>query len=110
MTASDVVGDLPRRAVVERVVETRLPTRHGTFRAFGYLDRTGTEQVALVYGDVAPLGALVRVHSECLTGDVFGSTHCECGDQLAVALDRIPREGSGVIVSLPGPDGRGGRL
>jgi GTP cyclohydrolase II len=107
MTASEVVGDLPRRAVVERVVETRLPTRHGTFRAFGYLDRTGTEQVALVYGDVSPLGALTRVHSECLTGDVFGSTHCECGDQLAAALDRIVEEGSGVLVYVQGHEGRG---
>ena len=107
MTASEVVGDLPRRAVVERVVETRLPTRHGTFRAVGYLDRTGTEQVALVYGEIAPLGTLVRVHSECLTGDVFGSTHCECGDQLAAALDRIVEEGSGVLVYVQGHEGRG---
>ncbi|MEU4246919.1 GTP cyclohydrolase II [Amycolatopsis sp. NPDC026612] len=110
MTASDVsdlAGGLPRRAVVERVVETRLPTRHGTFRAVGYLDRTGTEQVALVYGEIGPLGTLARVHSECLTGDVFGSTHCECGDQLAVALDRIVEEGSGVLVYVQGHEGRG---
>ena len=107
MTASEVVGDLPRRAVVERVVETRLPTRHGTFRAVGYLDRAGTEQVALVYGDVSPLGALTRVHSECLTGDVFGSTHCECGDQLAAALRAVVAEGSGIVVYLRGHEGRG---
>ncbi|SFW63241.1 GTP cyclohydrolase II [Amycolatopsis australiensis] len=107
MTASEVMDDLPHRAVVERVVETRLPTRHGIFRAFGYLDRGGTEQVALVYGDIAELGTLTRVHSECLTGDVFGSTHCECGDQLAVALDRIVEEGSGVLVYVQGHEGRG---
>ncbi|WP_290049718.1 GTP cyclohydrolase II [Amycolatopsis solani] len=107
MTASDVIGDVPHRAVVERVVETRLPTRHGTFRAVGYLDRAGTEQVALVYGDITELGTLTRVHSECLTGDVFGSTHCECGDQLAAALDRIVEEGSGVLVYVQGHEGRG---
>ncbi|MDT7803131.1 MAG: 3,4-dihydroxy 2-butanone 4-phosphate synthase / cyclohydrolase, partial [Actinomycetota bacterium] len=52
MTASEAVENLPHRAVVERVVDTRLPTRHGTFRAVGYLDRTGTEQVALVHGEI----------------------------------------------------------
>ena len=107
MTVSDVVEDLPRRAVVERVVDTRLPTRHGTFRAVGYLDRAGTEQIALVYGEVAALGTLTRVHSECLTGDVFGSTHCECGDQLDAALDAIVAEGAGVLVYVQGHEGRG---
>jgi GTP cyclohydrolase II len=107
MTASDVLGDLPHRAVVERVVETRLPTAHGTFRAVGYLDRAGTEQIALVYGDITELATLTRVHSECLTGDVFASTHCECGDQLAAALDRIVEEGAGVLVYVQGHEGRG---
>jgi GTP cyclohydrolase II len=107
MTASDVLGDLPHRPVVERVVETRLPTAHGTFRAVGYLDRVGTEQIALVHGDITELATLTRVHSECLTGDVFASTHCECGDQLAAALDRIVEEGAGVLIYVQGHEGRG---
>jgi GTP cyclohydrolase II len=107
MTASEVAGDLPGRTVVERVVETRLPTTYGTFTAVGYLDRDGTEQVALVYGDITELGTLTRVHSECLTGDVFASTHCECGDQLAAALDRIVEEGAGVLIYVQGHEGRG---
>ncbi len=69
---------------VERVAETRMPTDHGNFRAYGYratLD--GTEHVALVAGDIGDgMDVLVRVHSECLTGDVFGSVRCDCGPQL----------------------------
>ncbi len=108
MTESDVVvEDLPRRTIVERVVETRLPTTHGTFQAIGYLDRDGNEQMAVVYGDLPKSGALTRVHSECLTGDVFGSIHCECGDQLATALRAIIAEGAGVLVYLQGHEGRG---
>ena len=108
MTGNDVVLDeLPRRPFVERAVETRLPTVHGTFRALGYLDRAGNEQMALVYGEIGEVGTLTRVHSECLTGDVFGSTHCECGDQLAAALKTIVEEGSGVLIYLQGHEGRG---
>ncbi|HKN55297.1 MAG TPA: GTP cyclohydrolase II [Amycolatopsis sp.] len=112
MTGNDdvddvVVDDLPRRTVAERVVDTRLPTRHGVFRAIGYLDRAGVEHLALVYGDVPRFGALARVHSECLTGDVFSSTHCECGDQLSAALQAIVAEGAGVLVYLQGHEGRG---
>ncbi|MFD5250831.1 GTP cyclohydrolase II [Amycolatopsis sp. NPDC058340] len=92
---------------VERVVETRLPTRYGVFRAYGYLDADGTEQMALVHGDVATSGTLARVHSECLTGDVFSSMHCECGDQLAAALRAIVDEGAGVLVYAQGHEGRG---
>jgi GTP cyclohydrolase II len=108
MSESDVVLD-PRRSVIERVVDTRLPTVHGELRAVGYLDRvTGHEQVALVCGDVDKgRGVLTRVHSECLTGDVFGSTHCECGDQLATALRAIVAAGAGVLVYLRGHEGRG---
>ncbi|MFE1775629.1 GTP cyclohydrolase II [Streptomyces sp. NPDC059008] len=95
-------------AGVERVVEVRLPTTYGEFRAVGYLDRRGDiEQVALVYGEVAGELALTRVHSECLTGDVFGSTHCECGDQLSAALRAIVAAGRGVLVYLQGHEGRG---
>ena len=108
MTGNEVVvEDLPRRAVVERVVDTRLPTTHGTFQAIGYLDRAGNEQMAVVYGELPKNGALTRVHSECLTGDVFGSTHCECGDQLGAALRAIVAEGAGVLVYLQGHEGRG---
>ncbi len=95
-------------AGVERVVEVRLPTTYGEFRAVGYLDRRGEiEQVALVHGEVAGELTLTRVHSECLTGDVFGSTHCECGDQLAAALRAIVAAGRGVLVYLQGHEGRG---
>jgi 3,4-dihydroxy 2-butanone 4-phosphate synthase/GTP cyclohydrolase II len=94
---------------VERVAETRLPTRHGDFTAYGYrITIDGSEHVALVYGDVA--GAepvLTRVHSECLTGDVFGSHRCDCGPQLEEALGRIVTEGRGVVIYLRGHEGRG---
>ncbi|MFI1205518.1 GTP cyclohydrolase II [Streptomyces sp. NPDC020883] len=93
---------------VRRVVEVRLPTTYGEFRAIGYLDRrTGTEQVALVQGDPAGERVLTRLHSECLTGEVFGSTHCECGEQLAASLRAIAEERRGVLVYLQGHEGRG---
>ena len=93
---------------VERLAETVLPTRHGTFKAVGFRDKlTGDEHVALV----SPLGAtgpkpLVRLHSECLTGDAFGSLRCDCGPQLERAMARIATEG-GVLVYLRGHEGRG---
>ncbi|MEU5020598.1 GTP cyclohydrolase II [Streptomyces angustmyceticus] len=93
---------------MEQVVTARLPTTYGEFLAVGYLDRrTGIEQVALVHGDVAGERVLTRVHSECLTGDVFSSTHCECGDQLSAALRAIVAEGRGILVYLQGHEGRG---
>ncbi|NBM16240.1 GTP cyclohydrolase II [Streptomyces sp. GC420] len=93
---------------VERVVNVRLSTVHGDFLAFGYLDRnSGEEQIALVHGDVEREGVLVRVHSECLTGDAFGSRHCECGEQLSAALRAIVAEGNGILVYLQGHEGRG---
>ncbi|MEV6316313.1 GTP cyclohydrolase II [Streptomyces sp. NPDC051776] len=109
MTAMDVVTDPgPGPSGVVRVVNVRLPTVHGDFRAIGYLDRDGgEEQVALVYGDVAGERTLTRLHSECLTGDAFGSMHCDCGDQLSAALRAIAAEGSGVLVYLRGHEGRG---
>ncbi|MFD9960689.1 GTP cyclohydrolase II [Amycolatopsis sp. NPDC058986] len=104
MTESERTG----ARLVERIVGTRLPTAYGDFRAVGYLDRrSGDEHVALVHGDVSGYGTLVRVHSECLTGDAFSSTHCECGDQLATALHAIVTEGAGVLVYLRGHEGRG---
>ncbi|GAA3831085.1 bifunctional 3,4-dihydroxy-2-butanone-4-phosphate synthase/GTP cyclohydrolase II [Nocardioides panacisoli] len=97
---------------VERAAETRLPTSHGDFTAYGYrITVDGGEHVALVYGDPATLTdegpVLTRVHSECLTGDVFGSRRCDCGPQLNEAMDRIVAEGRGVVVYLRGHEGRG---
>ncbi len=85
---------------VELVAEARLPTEHGDFRILGFRSALdGEEIVALVYGDLAPdRPTLARVHSQCLTGDVFGSVRCDCGRQLEAALAEIAREGSGVVV------------
>ncbi|MGB3444870.1 MAG: GTP cyclohydrolase II [Actinophytocola sp.] len=94
-------------SLVERVTETRLPTAYGLFRAVGYLDALGHEQVALVYGEVAGTVPLTRLHSECLTGDVFASTRCDCGDQFAAAMRAVAADGAGVIVYLRGHEGRG---
>ena len=98
----------PQRTGVERVVNAPLPTVYGKFQAVGYLDHDrGDEQVALVYGDLGTDDVLIRLHSECLTGDAFGSQHCECGDQLESALRAVVAEGSGVVVYLRGHEGRG---
>lgn len=97
--------------LVQRVVETVLPTRHGTFRMIGFRGYDGTEHVALAAGltDHVPptTPPLVRVHSECLTGDALGSRRCDCGEQLDAALARIAAEGTGVVVYVRGHEGRG---
>lgn len=97
---------------IQRQVETRLPTAYGDFRMLGYrhiID--GMEHVALVAGDVADLKGAesvpVRVHSECLTGDVFGSLRCDCGEQLKESLRIVQEQGSGVVIYLRGQEGRG---
>ncbi|AWE53335.1 GTP cyclohydrolase II [Streptomyces nigra] len=101
-------GQRTQRSGVERVVNAPLPTVYGQFRAIGYIDHDrGDEQVALVHGEPGTDGVLVRLHSECLTGDAFGSQHCECGDQLAAALRAVVAEGSGIVVYLRGHEGRG---
>ncbi|GLY96098.1 bifunctional 3,4-dihydroxy-2-butanone-4-phosphate synthase/GTP cyclohydrolase II [Actinoplanes sp. NBRC 103695] len=94
---------------VERVVETRLPTEHGEFTAVGYRAQVdGGEHVALVFGELGDgEDVLVRVHSECLTGDVFGSVRCDCGPQLDVSLERIVAAGRGVVLYMRGHEGRG---
>src|ERR671911_654194 len=94
---------------VVRVAETRLPTRHGEFTAYGYrITIDDSEHVALVYGDISgDEPVLTRVHSECLTGDVFGSHRCDCGPQLNEAMAQIVAEGRGVVVYLRGHEGRG---
>jgi GTP cyclohydrolase II len=98
----------PQRTGVERVVNAPLPTVYGKFQAVGYLDHDrGDEQVALVYGEIGAEDVLTRLHSECLTGDAFGSQHCECGAQLESALRAVVAEGSGIVVYLRGHEGRG---
>jgi 3,4-dihydroxy 2-butanone 4-phosphate synthase / GTP cyclohydrolase II len=94
---------------VQRVASVRLPTEHGLFTAHGYRSAVdGSEQIALVFGDLGDgLDVLVRVHSECLTGDVLGSLRCDCGPQLRAALDRVAQEGRGVVLYLRGHEGRG---
>ena len=94
--------------LVERVVSVRLPTEYGDFQAVAYRETlTGKQHVALVKGDVSGReNVLVRVHSECLTGDVFHSRRCDCGDQLSGALASIEAEGSGVLLYLA-QEGRG---
>jgi 3,4-dihydroxy 2-butanone 4-phosphate synthase/GTP cyclohydrolase II len=98
-----------REKLVRRVSEARIPTDHGDFTAYVFeslLD--GTEHMAFVRGEVAGQeNVLVRVHSECLTGDVFGSMRCDCGLQLDLALRLISEEGAGVVVYLRGHEGRG---
>ncbi|MFD5265126.1 GTP cyclohydrolase II [Streptomyces sp. NPDC058335] len=97
-----------QRTGVERVVNAPLPTVYGKFQAIGYLDHDrGDEQVALVYGEPGSENVLTRLHSECLTGDAFGSQHCECGDQLESALRAVVAEGRGIVVYLRGHEGRG---
>jgi 3,4-dihydroxy 2-butanone 4-phosphate synthase / GTP cyclohydrolase II len=97
-----------QRTGVERVVNAPLPTVYGKFQAIGYMDHDrGDEQVALVYGEIGTEDVLTRLHSECLTGDAFGSQHCECGAQLESALQAVVAEGSGIVVYLRGHEGRG---
>ncbi|MDX3451466.1 GTP cyclohydrolase II [Streptomyces sp. ME02-8801-2C] len=103
-----VLGKASQPSGVERVVNAPLPTVYGDFQAVGYMDHDrGDEQVALVYGEIGEDDVLTRLHSECLTGDAFGSQHCECGDQLDSALRAIVAEGSGILVYLRGHEGRG---
>jgi 3,4-dihydroxy 2-butanone 4-phosphate synthase/GTP cyclohydrolase II len=97
------IGESPR---VDFEVETTVPTVHGSFKVRAYRDRmTGADHVAIVSGNPED-GALVRVHSECLTGEAFGSLKCECGPQLDAALATIELNG-GVVVYLRGQEGRG---
>ncbi|HEV7627293.1 MAG TPA: bifunctional 3,4-dihydroxy-2-butanone-4-phosphate synthase/GTP cyclohydrolase II, partial [Streptomyces sp.] len=96
---------------VRREAATRLPTQYGEFTAYGYRSTVdGVEHIALVAGDLAEADGediLVRVHSECLTGDVLASLRCDCGSQLQTSLERVQAEGRGVVVYLRGHEGRG---
>lgn len=93
---------------VERIADADLPTKHGHFRAIGYINRlNGEHHVALVKGDIGEgEDVLCRVHSECLTGDAFSSMRCDCGDQLAHAMEKINEEGRGVLLYMR-QEGRG---
>jgi 3,4-dihydroxy 2-butanone 4-phosphate synthase/GTP cyclohydrolase II len=109
VTVRDLIAyRMTREKLVQRVVSTRLPTRYGDFTLHLYrseIDRK--EHLALVKGDLLPgVHTLVRVHSECLTGDLFGSLRCDCHDQLIAALHMVERSGSGVIVYMR-QEGRG---
>ncbi|HEU0192025.1 MAG TPA: bifunctional 3,4-dihydroxy-2-butanone-4-phosphate synthase/GTP cyclohydrolase II [Mycobacterium sp.] len=94
---------------VQRVAEARIPTGHGEFRAIGYASiYEDVEHVALVRGEIGDGDdVLVRVHSECLTGDVFGSRRCDCGPQLDAAMAMVAQEGRGVVLYMRGHEGRG---
>ncbi len=94
---------------VKRVADARLPTTHGEWRAVGYRSTLDdADLVALVMGEVGDgEDVLVRAHSECLTGDVFGSLRCDCGPQLDAAMSAIAAEGRGVVLYIRGHEGRG---
>lgn len=94
--------------LVKKVVKTKLPTRYGEFKIYGYVNKiNGEHHVALVKGDIKNKNnILVRVHSECLTGDALGSKRCDCGEQYDAAMKRIAEEGAGVLVYMR-QEGRG---
>jgi len=109
-TIADLIAHRRRQEkLVERVVEARIPTEYGTFTAVGYRSLVDDRQhIALVMGDLGDgESVLTRVHSECLTGDVFGSLRCDCGEQLDQAMARVAEEGRGVILYIRGHEGRG---
>ncbi|QFT89467.1 Riboflavin biosynthesis protein RibBA [Bacillus sp. THAF10] len=109
ITIKDLIQYRNRKdKLVQREVEIKLPTEFGEFRAFGYSNVVdGKEHIALVKGEItADTPTIVRVHSECLTGDVFGSNRCDCGPQLHAALAQIEKAGSGVLLYMR-QEGRG---
>lgn len=99
---------MKKELVIKRALSTRLPTRFGEFKLYAYEDEEhDVVHLALIKGDVQLLSpVLVRIHSECLTGDVFGSMRCDCGEQLDAALRAIQREQSGILIYLR-QEGRG---
>ncbi len=110
ISIADLIEYVRRTEVqVTRVTEALLPLAQGDFRAIGYSSTiTGHDSLALVLGEIGDgQDILVRVHSECLTGDVFGSLRCDCGPQLNAALDQIAAEGRGVLLYVRGHEGRG---
>jgi 3,4-dihydroxy 2-butanone 4-phosphate synthase/GTP cyclohydrolase II len=110
VTIADLIAYRRRtEQLVTRVAEARLPTEYGEFTAVGYhATHDNAEHVALIYGNIGDgQDVLVRVHSECLTGDVFGSVRCDCGPQLQAALRKVAEEGRGVVLYVRGHEGRG---
>lgn len=110
ITVADLIEyRVAKEKLVHQVSEARMPTAFGEFKAVGYESLVdGTFHLALVKGDVAgKKDVLVRVHSECLTGDVFGSLRCDCGNQVAKALEIIEKAGEGVFLYMIGHEGRG---
>jgi 3,4-dihydroxy 2-butanone 4-phosphate synthase/GTP cyclohydrolase II len=109
MSIADLIAYRRRHEkLVERVAEAKLPTRYGEFVVIAYRSKVDPDQhVALVKGDITgEEPVLVRVHSECLTGDVFGSLRCDCGGQIALAMEKITAEGRGVFLYMR-QEGRG---
>ena len=99
---------IKKESLVEMGEEVDMPTKHGHFRLIPFRQKSnGLEHVALIKGDISgDEPVLVRVHSSCMTGDIFGSFRCECGDQLHLAMERIEKEGRGAIIYL-NQEGRG---
>ena len=97
-----------KEAKVERVVEIKMPTRYGDFKMYGFINKlNGEHHVALVKGDITSNNSvLIRVHSECLTGDALGSKRCDCGEQYDAAMKRIAEEGTGILLYMR-QEGRG---
>ena len=94
--------------LVDRVTVTKMPTKYGEFTAYGYVNKlNGEHHIALVKGDIGDgKDVLCRVHSECLTGDTFGSLRCDCGQQFAAAMTQIEKEGRGILLYMR-QEGRG---
>jgi 3,4-dihydroxy 2-butanone 4-phosphate synthase / GTP cyclohydrolase II len=109
LTIADLIAHRSaRETLVHRVASARIPTDHGEFESIAFEDHRGRTHVALVRGDITSAPeTLVRVHSECFTGDVLGSRRCDCGEQLDRALAAIAAEGAGVVVYIRGHEGRG---
>jgi len=110
ISIADLIAHIRRtESQIQRVAEARMPTEFGEFRAVGFRSLIdGLEHVALVMGDIGEGDdVLVRVHSECLTGDVLGSIRCDCGPQLQAAIRRVAEEGRGVVLYVRGHEGRG---
>jgi 3,4-dihydroxy 2-butanone 4-phosphate synthase/GTP cyclohydrolase II len=110
ITIEDLIAYRGRHeALVRRIADARIPTPYGEFTAVGFeSDSDGREHIALTFGNPeGTRGTLVRVHSECLTGDAFGSLRCDCGSQLRESMRLIAQEGAGVVVYVKGHEGRG---
>ncbi len=109
VTITDLVAYRSRKeSLVECMVETRLPTKHGMFQIRGYQNKiNGEHHIALIMGDIdGEQPVLTRVHSECLTGDALGSIRCDCGDQFGAAMEQIAKEGRGILLYMR-QEGRG---